>query len=159
MTAAELLAQLKTQGFLLEVCDEGIGIEPASKLTDIQIRAIRVHKPKLMVLLSGEPPPKVQVTAPEKRKPRKRGAKTPAQTDSHEEPPPTAPQAALPPAAIGAVRSPEPDEAPAPSAAVEQIACRVCGSPVFNPKEERCWHCGNIVDSLMESVIRRDGGK
>jgi hypothetical protein len=34
MTATELLAELTQQGFCLDACDDGIGIKPASRLTD-----------------------------------------------------------------------------------------------------------------------------
>src|SRR5262249_53848267 len=102
----------------------------------------------------GKPSPEAQVTAPNKtkRKPRKRVTKAPLQT--REEQPTAASQGALPPVEAAAVPSPEPVEAPAPAAAVERTACRACGSPVFNPKEERCWHCGGYVDVPDESALR-----
>jgi hypothetical protein len=143
MTAAELLADLTGQAFCLDLYDEGIGIEPASRLSDAQIQAIREHKPELMILLRGDMPPSVPVTASKskKRKTRKRVAKAPVQM-AEEQPPPTS-QAPPPPAEAAAVPSPEPVEPPAPSVSVERTACRACGSPVFNPNEEKCWHCGN----------------
>src|SRR5262249_5694900 len=116
MTAPELLAELTAQGFCLDVRDDGIGMEPASQLTDAQIQAIREHKVELRILLRGEPAPKAQVTAPNKtkRKPRKRVTKAPV---TREEQPTAASQAALPPVEAAGVPSPEPVEAPAPAAA------------------------------------------
>ena len=142
MTAPELLAESTAQGFCLDVCDEGIGIEPASKLTDAQPQAVREHKVELRILIRGEPSPEAQVTATEKRKRklRKRVAKTAVQKVRHEEQPPTIPQAALPPAEVAA--SSEPVEAPA---AVERTCCR-CGEVGHHPQAERCWHCGGYID-------------
>jgi hypothetical protein len=57
MTAAQLLAELTTQGFCLEACEDGIAVVPASQLTETQVQAIRRHKAELLVLLRvGSPP-------------------------------------------------------------------------------------------------------
>jgi len=66
MTAAELLAKLIAQGFSLDVREDRIGVEPGSRLTKAQFRAIRRHKPELLQLLRA----KVQAKAEEE--PRKK---------------------------------------------------------------------------------------
>jgi len=68
MTAAQLLAKLTAQGFTLEACEDGIGVVPASRLTDAQFRAIRAHKAELLVLLRAAAPPNAPKAPCKKRR-------------------------------------------------------------------------------------------
>jgi hypothetical protein len=77
-----------------------------------------------------------------KRKTQKSAAIAPVQTDEHQ--PSTPSQAALPPAELAA--SPGLAETPAPSASGERTLCCRCGSAIYVPKAERCWHCGGYVN-------------
>jgi hypothetical protein len=68
MTAAQLLAELTARGFSLEAREDGIGVVPASRLTETQFQAIRAHKADLLVLLRAGAPPTAQRTLPKKRR-------------------------------------------------------------------------------------------
>jgi hypothetical protein len=158
VTAASLLAELIRQGFRLDASDDGIGVVPASKLTDALRWAIREHKTELLVLLRRDVPPTGQVPAPKRkqRTSRKRAAvpKASVQPNGQGERLPPAPKAALPPTEFAAVPSQKPVEVPAPSGAVRLSACRRCGERVIHPNEERCWHCGGSVD-VPDTIVMR----
>jgi hypothetical protein len=63
LTAALLLADLTRQGFRLDACDDGIGVVPASKLTDAQRLEIRENKDELLALLRAGKPSTAKVRA------------------------------------------------------------------------------------------------
>jgi hypothetical protein len=121
MTAAQLLAELTAQGFSLEACEDGIGVVPASRLTNAQFRAIRAHKAELLVLLRAGAPPTAQRTHPEKR--RRKGKKRVA-----------APKAAV--ASGGHSGQPPCRPEPAPEAVSERKRPKP-------PLCQSCWQRGN----------------
>ena len=68
MKAAELLADLRGQGFCLDACDDGIAVDPASRLTNAQIQAIREQKEELLALLRAGAPATAEGTTRKKRR-------------------------------------------------------------------------------------------
>jgi hypothetical protein len=139
MTAAELFAELTAQGFCLEVCDAGIGIDPASRLTDVQIQAIREHKPQLIVLLRGEPPPSAKQPQPEKpcRKKPKRVARSKATVGTDGVQPPAHGDTGADNATSGRRTVPAPAVFKAEAAWIPP--CPMCGSPP--PGSPNCLRC------------------
>ena len=67
MTAAQLLAELTAQGFSLVAREGGIGVIPARRLTQTQVRAIQKRKTELLALLRAGAPPKAS-RAPRKQR-------------------------------------------------------------------------------------------
>jgi hypothetical protein len=68
LTANELLADLTRQGFRLDACEDRVGVEPASKLTESQRQPIRESKEELLALLKPATKPRSQ--PPRRRKSR-----------------------------------------------------------------------------------------
>jgi hypothetical protein len=150
MIAAELLADLTAQGFCLDVCEDGVGVVPASRLTEAQIQAIREHKAELLTLISNGAPSSPELTALKRkqRKSRKRVSVPNASAQPNGDGPqsPPASNAALLSAKLDALLSRI--EASVQPSAPQRHACDRCGAPVFNPHAERCWQCGGFVDQI-----------
>jgi len=58
LTATQLLTELTRRGFRLDVDDDAIGVEPASKLTEALRQAIRNNKGELLALVLARRAPK-----------------------------------------------------------------------------------------------------
>jgi hypothetical protein len=157
MIAAELLADLTAQGFCLDVCEDGIGVVPASRLTEAQIQAIREHKAELLTLISNGAPSSPELTAL-KRKQRK-SRKCVSVPNASAQPNGDGPQ--TPPASNAALLSAKLDallsriEASVQPSAPERTTCARCGAAIYKPKEKRCWLCGGLVD--VPEVMRVHG--
>jgi hypothetical protein len=54
MDAAELLAELKRQGFVVAAAEGGLRVAPASRLSPELREQLRAYKAELLVLLTGE---------------------------------------------------------------------------------------------------------